>query len=607
MNNQSITFSANSPNNDQNNWSDRHWMIAIIIVAVGILLRFIDLGDKPYHHDEAIFGMYAFYHFDNPQTGFYKYIPMLNGPLLFHLQAQIFKIFGATDFTGRLIPALLGSIMTLVPFLFRKNLARGLFFSILALISFSPVFIYFSRFLRHEYLVLLCYTLFIFFIFQKMSPAKLFLIPFLFWLHWCIKENVYVFIAILHGYIIFDSIIAKVKKDSYQTFLSTHFKISEKVHWLWLGFGFSAGFLMFYILYSNFGVFNQGFKDGLYEGFAYWLNQHSIERIKGPFSIHFMMMNWYELLAFFYILFAFIHQVLSYYSKKQKTILTYFSVILFCITIMFSTSLLEITFLKDFFKLKIPLDIFLFFFLIFISVFHTGILLWKHQKTEGFLYYLFIAHFFTYSYLGEKVPWLVLYPLFFGLIYATHVFYKQEVWQKYLSWKVNETYPLYAYILIGLIGFNLTQSIRLNFFRAANIEEFIIQVHPVHAYKDVLNHIIKTIEYKKKHGKALPSILMVEDATWISTWYFKHARLPTSFSKETKPLEQNDIILSKDPLLPVLETHNKIEVDYSGWWVPDYAKFTFINFYSYALNHQAWSVSGLMKYYVYTRKGFYEP
>ncbi len=100
---------------------------------------------------------------------------------------------------------------------------------------------------------------------------------------------------------------------------------------------------------------------------------------------------------------------------------------------------------------------------------------------------------------------------------------------------------------------------------------------------------------------------MMEDATWISTWYFKHARLPTSFSLETKPLDQNDIILSKDANLAILATHNKIEVNYSGWWVPDYNKFNIINFYAYAFNHQAWNECGLMKYYIYTRKGFYEP
>lgn len=607
MDSKSNTFSPI----EYSKWSDKHWFMTLAIVVVGIMLRFVDLGDKPYHHDEAIFGMYAFYHFDNPVSGYYKYIPMLNGPLLFHLQAQIFKFFGATDFTGRLIPAFLGSAMIFIPFMFRKKIAPGLFLLIISLISFSPVFIYYSRFLRHEYLVISCYAFFLYFLIQKPSGLKFFIIPFLFWLHWCIKENVYVFTAIIIGFVIFNYLIVYYKNNflkdkTITTFASTYFKINQTKQWWWLASGFLVGLGVFYLLYSNFGVYNKGFADGLYrEGFSYWLNQHNEERIKGPFAIHFMMMNWYELCAFIYICFAFITQVVKYYSKPQKYILLYFIVIMTCISLIFSGSLLEFSLFKDFFKLKFSLDIFLFFLYIFIALVHTGILIWHKLKMEGFLFYLFIAHFFTYSYLGEKVPWLVLYPLFFGLIYATHVYYKEEIWQKYLDWKVNNTIALSSILLIISMSSNLYQAIRLNFYRSSNIEEYIIQVHPVAAYKDALNHILETIKLKK--FPTPPSILMLDDATWISTWYFKHARLPTAFTKETKPLDQNDIILSKDPALPVLETHNKIEVDYSGWWVPDYQQFNPINFYAYAFNHHAWSVSGLMKYYIYTRKGFYEP
>ncbi len=164
---------------------------------------------------------------------------------------------------------------------------------------------------------------------------------------------------------------------------------------------------------------------------------------------------------------------------------------------------------------------------------------------------------------------------------------------------------LSSILLLVVISSNLYQAVRLNFYRAANIEEYIIQVHPVPAYKEVLNHLLETIKLKK--FPTPPSILMMDDATWITTWYFKHARLPTAFAKETKPIAENDIILSKDASLPVLDTHNRVEIDYSGWWVPDYPKFTPLSFYAYAFNHQAWNVSGLMKYYLYTRKGFYEP
>jgi uncharacterized protein (TIGR03663 family) len=585
-------------------WKESDYFICLVIICLGVVLRFLHLDAKPYHHDEAIFGMYAFYHYDNPATGFYKYIPMLNGPLLFHLQALLFKFFGASDYVGRLIPAFLGSVFILIPLYFKKSLNKNLLLFFVALMSFSPLFLYYSRFLRHEFLVISCYCLFLYFLLLDKSVLKFAAIPFLFWLHWCIKENVYVFVAIFLGFIFFDFIVQKTQRS--KSFIAQYFPLNGSQKWSYFVPGFLLGLLVFYLLYSNFGVFNKGFTDGLYkESFTYWLNQHKIERIKGPFSIHFLMLNWYELMGFLTIVAAFCFQVKSYYSKQQKLLL--FNVIfsLAVISFVFSESLLKMDFLYSFLKLKISLDLFLCFFLLFIAVYHTLILQLKKLQIHSFLFYLFIAHFFTYSYLGEKVPWLALYPLFFGLIYACHVFYYEATWEKFLDWRVNNTLKASTYLLILVSLFNLYSGIRTSFIRAANIEEFIIQVHPVDEYKNTLQNIMETTERKKSSQQT--SVLLLDDSTWITTWYFKEMKYNVQFDKMAKPLESHDIILSKDPNLAVLDTHNKVEIDYSGWWVPDYKLMNLVSFYHYAITHKAWNVSGLMKYYVYSKKGFYEP
>lgn len=586
----------------ENNWNDRDYLLALIIVCVGVLLRFIHLDAKPYHHDEAIFGMYAYYHYDNP-AGFYKYIPMLNGPLLFHIQAFLFKCFGATDFVGRLIPAFLGSVFILLPFVFKKHLHKSLVVFFVAAMSFSPLFLYYSRFLRHEYLVIACYCLFLFFLLRKDSIWKFAVIPYLFWLHWCIKENVYVFTAIIFGFLIFDAILQFMKKED--SFLKIYFPFYMQKNLNYLLPGFLSGLLSFYLLYSNFGVFSKGFEDGLFEGFKYWLNQHSVERIKGPFSIHFLMLNWYELANFLVIVFAFLLQVMTIYTKKQKIIFSNVFLGILTLSIVFSDSLLRTNFIFQFLKLKIPLDIFLCFFLMFISLWHTTILHQKKSQVHSFLFYLFISHFFTYSYLGEKVPWLALYPLFFGLIYACHVLHTENVFEKLLDWRINNTLKAGTYALLLVSLFNLYTGIRTSFYRAANIEEFIIQVHPVDSFKKVLLHAIDAA--KRKINPSNTSVLLIEDATWISNWYFKDTKFQIFFDKYAKPLYQHDIILCKDPNLAILETHNKVEIDYSGWWVPDFNLMNPYSFFHYSFTHKSWNVSGLMKYYLYTKKGFYEP
>jgi len=590
-------------------WKNRDWVIAMTLVSLAIILRFVLLSDKPYHHDEAIFGMYAFYHFDAPQTNYYKYLPMLNGPLLFHLQVFFFKIFGTADWVPRLIPAILGSALVITPFFFRRFLKKELFFLALVIVGFSPLFIYYSRFLRHEYLVIWVYVLFMYFFCISKSPKRFFALAFLFWVHWCIKENVYVFVAILLGFIIFERLIAYFQKPSQakNETLFTNFYIPRlPLEKYWGLGGFAAGFLLFFLLYSNYGVYIDGFQDGLYRtGFSYWLGQHALERIKGPFSIHLLMMGWYELATFTIILVALGVQVKQFYDKLHLKILLAIFALAFILCNFFATQLLEMPLYEDFLKLKIPLDIFLFFFLVLFSILHTFVLAQKNQTLHAFLAYLFCAHFFTYSYLGEKVPWLAMYPLFFGIILCVYVFQHSKFWEDLTSWRINQTISATWYLVMLLLIYNLVLGIRTSFIRSANIEEFIIQVHPVHAYKEALQNIIYTTNIK--NNKANTHILLLEDATWITTWYFKDMRYPMSFDRNAKPLDYYDVVLSKENNLPLDATHVKRQVDYSGWWVPDYRKFTFLNYFSYAFSHVGWNESGLMKYYIYTRKGFYDP
>lgn len=583
-------------------WDDKDYLLALLLICSGILLRFLFLEAKPYHHDEAIFGMYAFYQFDNPE-GYYKYIPMLNGPLLFHLQSFLFEIFGATDFVGRIIPAFLGSVFIILPLTFKKIIHKNLILLIVAMMSFSPLFIYYSRFLRHEYLVISCYCLFLFFLLKKDFQWKYAIIPFLFWLQWCIKENVFVFAAIILGFAIFDSILNY--KNFKKCFFNSIFPNPSLKSLNLVLIGFLAGLVTYYLLYTNYGIYYKGFEDGLFEGFKYWLNQHNVERIKGPFSIHFLMLSWYELANFLIIISALAYQISTIYSKMEKIIFYNVVLIITVISIVFSDPLLKIGFVAYDLKLKISLDIFLSLFLLFVSLWHTTILHQKKSQLHSFFFYLFVSHFFTYSYLGEKVPWLALYPLFFGFIYACHVFHTDNVFSKILDWRINNTLKASTYILIFVSIFNLYTGIRTSFFRAANIEEFIIQVHPVDNFKLAILRVIDAA--KRKSNPSSTSILLLEDATWISNWYFKDSKFQIFFDKYAKPLYQHDVIFCKDPNLAILETHNRIEVDYSGWWVPDFNLMNPISFFNYSFTHKAWNVSGLMKYYIYTKKGFYEP
>jgi uncharacterized protein (TIGR03663 family) len=117
------------------------------IVLLAGLSRFADLGSRAMSHDESI---HAFLAFKLYQVGFYHHDPSTHGPLLQHLNAVIFWLFGASDTTARLVPALAGVGVVATLWGFWRYLGRmgALLAAVLVLIS--PSLTYYSRYLRND-------------------------------------------------------------------------------------------------------------------------------------------------------------------------------------------------------------------------------------------------------------------------------------------------------------------------------------------------------------------------------------------------------------------------------------------------------------------------
>ena len=121
----------------------------LLIFLATIALRFYTLDLKLFHHDEAI---HAWFSYRLLTEGTYAYDPMYHGPFLYYTTAGIFSLLGDSDLVGRLLPALLGTL--LVPLLYpiyrlgyldkKQTLVAALFLAV------SPNMVYFSRFLRND-------------------------------------------------------------------------------------------------------------------------------------------------------------------------------------------------------------------------------------------------------------------------------------------------------------------------------------------------------------------------------------------------------------------------------------------------------------------------
>ncbi len=126
------------------NWE----LIAYTLIAIAaVATRFIDLGVRVMSHDESLHTYYSWRLFE---FGEFSHTPLMHGPLLFHMVALSYYLFGDSDFTARIYPALLGTLVVLFPALFRRWIGRvgAVIASVLLLIS--PQTLYYTRYIRHD-------------------------------------------------------------------------------------------------------------------------------------------------------------------------------------------------------------------------------------------------------------------------------------------------------------------------------------------------------------------------------------------------------------------------------------------------------------------------
>ncbi|MCX7841237.1 MAG: TIGR03663 family protein, partial [Anaerolineae bacterium] len=121
--------------------------ILLTLIALAILTRLWDLPYRAWNHDEAIHTHWSW----TLYTGRgYQHNPIYHGPLLYHLTALSFVLFGDNDFTARLPNAVFGIVIVALPYFFRKWLGTRGWIATSAMLLISPVVLYYSRFNRHD-------------------------------------------------------------------------------------------------------------------------------------------------------------------------------------------------------------------------------------------------------------------------------------------------------------------------------------------------------------------------------------------------------------------------------------------------------------------------
>lgn len=143
-----------------------NWEVAlyIVILLLAVFTRFYMLGERAMSHDESLHTRYSWNLYAH---GDFDHTPLMHGPILFHVTAFFYFLFGDNDSTARIYTALLGVALVMFPLLFRRWLGRwgAILASFMLLIS--PLMMYYNRYIREDtpsifYSVIMVYCIFMY-------------------------------------------------------------------------------------------------------------------------------------------------------------------------------------------------------------------------------------------------------------------------------------------------------------------------------------------------------------------------------------------------------------------------------------------------------------
>jgi len=261
---------------------ERPWLtvevgLYLSFIALGTALRLWGLGQRPLSPEEADLAYQA-----------WRFYQGLGGdprgsPLLFHATTLSYLLFGPSDCGARLLPALAGSALVGFPYLLRSRLGRVGALLISALLAFSPSYIFFSRSLGGEIIVVVGMVAFLFGLLRYGEDRS--------------PRDLYLAIAGLAFSLVADSQVYTILVI-YLSFLPLLLLSGQPVGRGWRDDLLSQAWLRalallgaIVVLASTGGLLNPGGLQAAIDLFPAWLSQWSGQ---GPWSYHLLLLLSYE-------------------------------------------------------------------------------------------------------------------------------------------------------------------------------------------------------------------------------------------------------------------------------------------------------------------------
>src|SRR5512143_1375183 len=243
------------------------------IILFTLATRFWDLGSRAYNHDESLHTLYSWYLY---QGRGYVHDPMMHGPFQFHLNTLIFFLLGDTDYTGRILYAVLGVIAVILPLYLRRYLGRAGALLAAVGIAVAPDIMYYSRFARNDILQLAWTLLAIIGLFgfiHERRPRYFVLGAAAIALVWATKETVFIFGFSAFAFLLVVFALEWLRRGNWG--LTKALRGVDIVTWI---VAIVTALAIFVILYATFFTNFKGLYTGAVGAIQYWLAQQDVKR-----------------------------------------------------------------------------------------------------------------------------------------------------------------------------------------------------------------------------------------------------------------------------------------------------------------------------------------
>ncbi len=503
------------------------YLVFILIMLLAFFLRLYHLDERVFHHDEAAVGYYTYKLFND---GVYSYDPSFHGPFMYHVTSEMYRRIGDTIYASRLLPAILGASMIFLLIPLRRYLGNTGMVMAAFFLALSPSFLYYSRFYREDIFISF-FTLLALVCAVKYAEAyaqdrrsvcgsNLYSIERIFYLAIggiaissmaALKENAYIIQALIALFLFlffiregwYWGMIERLKRPDKEFIIP----VAEVL------FLVIVILVVFSLFYTGKLLDIPGMKVAVEKAVTHWYEMHRIQRMGGPYFYYMPLISLYELpVLVFGILGMFYYSCKDRKKEKLLAVLLLYWVFVGMMYLIaqgypWAVKFLPTTYVQSSILIFLPILV-----LGIIGVFYI------QNRFIAFLVFWALSNFFIYSYVQEKVPWLVLNPLLPLILIAAA--YLGELLPG-LNIRSRAGAAAVIFLVISS-SFFVHSSLLLNYENYTNPAEPLIQASqpPQEKFSEFLN---KTFEISSQYRNQSTDIQVVDvNMETQLLWYARH-------------------------------------------------------------------------------------